>query len=216
MRFLNRRDAGRRLAAGCTILADERPVIVALPRGGVPVGFEVACALGASLEILAVRKLGAPGNPELGVGAFAEDGTVVLDPESAAIFGMTGALLEATLERESIELRRRVERYRNGRSPIQVAGRSAVVVDDGLATGLTDLAAVRALRKAGALRVVVAVPVGSSESVSLLAREADRVICLTVPRHLRGVGEWYRDFSPVSDEEVLALLAAASHDTAVT
>lgn len=215
MRFLNRRDAGRRLAAELAAFADERPAIVALPRGGVPVGFEVARALGVPLEILAVRKLGAPGNPELGVGALAEDGTVVLDPESAAMLGMTGTLLGATLERESIELDRRVERYRDGRPPIQVAGRSAVVIDDGLATGLTDLAAVRALRKAGALHVVVAVPVGSSGSVSLLAREADRVICLTVPRHLRGVGEWYRDFSPVSDEEVLALLAAASRDTAI-
>jgi putative phosphoribosyl transferase len=213
MRFLDRREAGRRLAAELTGLAEEQPVIVALPRGGVPVGFEVARALGAPLEILAVRKLGAPGNPELAVGALVEHGMVVLDPRSAAMLGMTGALLDATLERESIELRRRVERYRDGRSPIQIAGRSAVVVDDGLATGLTDLAAIRALRKAGARRIVVAVPVGSGESVSLLAREADRVICLTVPRQLRGVGEWYRDFSPVSDEEVLRLLVAARHDT---
>ena len=213
MRFLDRRDAGRRLAAELMSLADERPVIVALPRGGVPVAFEVACALGAPLEILLVRKLGAPGNPELGVGAVAEDGTGVLDPESAAMTGMTTALLDATLERESLELRRRVGHYRDGRSPVPVRGRRVIVVDDGLATGLTGLAAVRALRKAHARSILVAVPVGSSESVSLLAREADRVVCLTVPQRLYGVGEWYRDFTPVSDEEVVALLATASERT---
>jgi predicted phosphoribosyltransferase/dienelactone hydrolase len=210
MEFLDRAEAGRRLAAELTDFAAERPVIVALPRGGVPVAVEVARALRAPLEILAVRKLGAPGNPELGVGAVAEDGTGVLDPQSAGMMGMTQAMFDETLERESHELRRRVERYRDGRAPIPVRGRTVIVIDDGLATGLTDLAAVRALRKRGARRVVVAVPVGSGEAVSLLAREADRVICLTIPHRLLGVGRWYRDFAPVSDEQVLALLASAS------
>jgi len=210
MQFLDRRDAGRRLAAELMPFAHERPVIVALPRGGVPIGYEVARALGAPLDILAVRKLSAPGNPELGVGAVAEDGTVVLDPRSAELLGMTQTVLDATLERESLELRRRVERYRDGRPPIAVDGRTAIVVDDGLATGLSDLAAVRALRNRNAGRIVVAVPVGSGESVSMLAEEADRVVCLTVPRRLYGVGMWYRDFTPVSDEEALALLADAS------
>jgi putative phosphoribosyl transferase len=209
MQFLDRHDAGRQLAAELAPLANERPVIVALPRGGVPIGVEVARALGAPLDILAVRKLGAPGNPELGVGAVAEDGTGVLDPQSADMLGMTEAMLDATLARESRELRRRVERYRDGRPSIPVKGRTVVIVDDGLATGLTDLAAVRVLRKRGARRIVVAVPVGSSEAVSMLAREADRVICLEVPRRLFGVGMWYRDFSPVSDEQVEALLAEA-------
>jgi putative phosphoribosyl transferase len=210
MRFLDRRDAGRRLGAELKPFADERPVIVALPRGGVPVALEVARALRAPLDILAVRKLGAPGNPELGVGAVAEDGTGVLDPRSAGMLGMTETMLDATLARESRELRRRVERYRDGRPSIPVSGRTVIVVDDGLATGLTDLAAVRALRKRGAQRIVVAVPVGSSESVSMLAEEADRVVCLMIPRRLFGVGMWYRDFTPVSDEQVLALLAEAS------
>ncbi|MFI4984602.1 MAG: phosphoribosyltransferase family protein [Solirubrobacterales bacterium] len=209
MEFLDRADAGRRLAAELMELAGERPVIVALPRGGVPVAAEVARALKAPLEILAVRKLGAPGNPELGVGAVAEDGTGVLDPRSAGMMGMTQATLDETLERESQELRRRVERYRDGRAPIPVQGRTVIVIDDGLATGLTDLAAVRALRKRGARRVVVAVPVGSGAAVSLLAAEADRVLCLTIPHRLLGVGMWYRDFAPVSDEQVLALLASA-------
>ncbi len=209
MLFLDRRDAGHRLASELMEFADERPVIVALPRGGVPVGVEVARALGAPLDILAVRKLGAPGNPELGVGAVAEDGTAILDPQSAGMHGMTQAMLEETLAVESRELRRRVERYRDGRPSIPVSGRTVIVVDDGLATGLTDLAAVRALRKRGARRIVVAVPVGSSEAVSMLAGEADRVVCLEVPRRLFGVGMWYRDFSPVSDEQVEALLAEA-------
>jgi len=209
MLFLDRRDAGHRLVSELMEFADERPVIVALPRGGVPIAFEVARALRAPLDILAVRKLGAPGNPELGVGAVAEDGTAILDPQSAGMHGMTQAMLEETLAVESRELRRRVERYRDGRPSIPVSGRTVIVVDDGLATGLTDLAAVRALRKRGARRVVVAVPVGSSEAMSVLAGEADRVVCLEVPRRLFGVGMWYRDFSPVSDEQVEALLAEA-------
>ncbi|HLM86028.1 MAG TPA: phosphoribosyltransferase [Solirubrobacteraceae bacterium] len=210
MVFLDRQDAGARLAAELESLAQERPVIVALPRGGVPVAYEVARALGAPLEILAVRKLGAPGNPELGVGAVAEDGTGVFDPHSAGMHGMTQSTLNATLARESRELRRRVERYRDGRPSIPVEGRTVIIVDDGLATGLTDLAAVRALRKRGARHIVVAVPVGSSEAVSMLAEEADRVVCLEIPPQLFGVGMWYRDFTPVSDEQVVALLAEAS------
>jgi len=212
MHYLNRRDAGRQLAVELMPFADEQPVIVALPRGGVPIGVEVARALHAPLEILAVRKLGAPGNPELGVGAVTEDGTGVLDAHSADILGMTPAMLDATLAQESQELRRRVGRYRDRRPSISVRGLTAIIVDDGLATGLTDLAAVRTLRKRGARRVVVAVPVASSESVSMLAAEADRVVCLTVPPRLFGVGMWYRDFTPVSDEEVLALLREAAGD----
>jgi putative phosphoribosyl transferase len=210
MRFLDRRDAGRRLAAELAGLSGERPVVVALPRGGVPVALEVARALGAPLDILAVRKLGAPGNPELGVGAVAEDGTGVVDRRSAGMLGMTSTMLDATLARESCELRRRVERYRGGRPAISVHARTVIVVDDGLATGLTDLAAVRALRKRGAQRIIVAVPVGSSESVSMLAEEADLVVCLLIPRRLFGVGMWYCDFSPVSDDQVLAAMAEGS------
>ncbi len=214
MVFVDRQDAGRRLAAELKPLARQRPVIVALPRGGVPVAFEVARALHAPLDILAVRKLGAPGNPELGVGAVAEDGTGVLDPRSAGMHGMTQATLDATLALESRELRRRVERYRDGRPSIPVQGRTVIIVDDGLATGLTDLAAVRALRKRGARVIVVAVPVGSSESVALLTEEADRVVCLEIPPRLYGVGMWYRDFTPVSDEQVVALLAEAGAEQA--
>jgi putative phosphoribosyl transferase len=210
MQFLDRRDAGHKLAAELEPLRTQRPVVVALPRGGVPVAFEVAGLLAAPLEILAVRKLGAPINPELAIGAVAEDGTGVLDQRSASALGMTQSELDTTIALESQELRRRVERYRDGRARISVVGRSVIVVDDGLATGLTDLAAVRALRKRGARRILVAVPVASSEAVSLLAEAADRVVCLEVPQRLLSVGMWYRDFSPVSDEEVVSLLAKAN------
>ena len=207
--FLDRHDAGRVLAAELRPLAPESPVILGLPRGGVAVAFEVARALSAPMDILAVRKLGAPGNPELAVGAVAEDGAGVLDRESYGMLGMTQGGLEETLARESRELRRRVERYRGGRAMIPVNGRTVIVVDDGLATGLTALAAVRALRSGDVLRIIVAAPVGSVEAVAMLASEADRVVCVEIAPRLYGVGMWYRDFEPVSDEEVQALLSEA-------
>jgi putative phosphoribosyl transferase len=210
MRFRDRRDAGRRLAAELVDLAQEQPVVVALPRGGVPVAAEVARALGAPLEIFGVLKVGAPGNPELAVGAIAEDGTGVLDPRSAGRLGMTQAMLDEALERDAKELRRRVERYRGGRAPVAVGGRTVIVVDDGLATGLTVLAAVRALRRRDPARIVVAVPVGSDESVSMLAEEVDRVVCLMTPEPLLGVGRWYWNFAPVSDDQVIEALAVAN------
>jgi putative phosphoribosyl transferase len=210
MRFVDRRDAGQRLAARLLPFAPEQPVVVALPRGGVPVAVEVARALDAPLEVLAVRKLGAPGNPELAVGAVAEDGTGVLDRRSIARLGMSPAMLEATINEESRELRRRVRRYRGGRAPLRLVDRLVIVVDDGLATGLTNLAAVRALRKRNVRRIVVAVPVGTSDSVAMLGEEADDVVCVQVPDVLLSVGSWYRNFVAVTDEQVLALLASAS------
>ena len=184
--------------------------MIALPRGGVPVAFEVARALDAPLDILAVRKLGAPGNPELGVGAIAEDGSAVLDPDTARRVGHdAGAARRHRRAGGRVSCAAASSATATGARPLDVRGRTVIVVDDGLATGLTDLAAVRALRARGAGRIVVAVPVGARESVALVGAEADEVVCHTIPRELLGVGRWYRDFSPVSDEEVLALLAAS-------
>jgi putative phosphoribosyl transferase len=209
MRFIDRREAGRRLAGELQRFADERPVIVALPRGGVPVAVEIARALNAPLDLLAVRKLGAPGRPEFAVGAVAEDRVGVFDEGRSSATGMTQDLLDRTLDREAAELERRVAAYRHGRPPISVDGRTVILVDDGLATGLTDLAAVRAVRGRGAARVVVAAPVASREAVTLLRREADDVVCVMVSQSLRSIGEWYEDFSEVADAEVTALLAGA-------
>lgn len=208
--FDDRRDAGRRLAVLLGRFAGERPVVVALPRGGVPVAVEIARALDAPLEVLAVRKIGAPVEPEFGIGALAEDGTAVLDTASARRLGVTQQELDRIVERERRRIRDAVALFRGARGPADVRGRTVIVVDDGVATGLTDLAAVRALRGRGASRIVVAVPVGSAPGLEMLRREADEVVCHTVPDDLMGVGRWYRDFAQVSDEDVIALLAEAA------
>jgi predicted phosphoribosyltransferase len=213
-RFGDRRDAGRRLAELLLPLAEEHPVVVALPRGGVPVGREVADALGAPLEILSVRKLGAPHNPEYGIGAIAEDGTRVFDPEALAVLGISGGVLDAIVARETAELRRRVSAYRAGQPPLSVAGQTAIVVDDGVATGVTDTAALRALRRMGPRRLILAVPVCAPDSAARLRDEADEVVCLAEPVRLYGVGQWYRDFSQVTDAEVIAALGAVGNAAA--
>lgn len=214
MVFSDRREAGRRLAERLQHLRSEDPVVVALPRGGVPVALEVAHRLDAALDILAVRKLGAPGHPELAVGAVAEGNVGVLDQRMVQATSLSDDQLDATLDRESTELDRRVRVYRAACPPVDLEDRTVIVVDDGLATGLTDLAAVRALRGRGARRIVVAAPVGSRAATELLGAEADDVVCAFIPRDLRSVGQWYADFGEVGDEEVLALLAGEPHPVA--
>ncbi len=167
---------------------------------------EVALALDAPLEVLAVRKLGAPHNPEYGVGAIVEDGTRVIDPEAVAGLGLSGAVLDSIAARETAELRRRVAAYRGDRSPVELSGRTVIVVDDGVATGVTDIAALRAVRRRGPRKVVLAVPVCALDSARRLRGEADDVVCLLTPEALYGIGQWYRDFSQVSDGEVIQVL----------
>lgn len=208
-RFRDRRDAGRRLAAELLAYRDEGPVVVGLPRGGVPVAEEIAAALDAPLEVLAVRKLGAPHNPEYGIGAIAEGGTRVFDSEALAVLGINGGVLDSIVSREAEELRRRVAVYRGERPLADLRGRTAIVVDDGVATGVTDTAALRAIRRLGPRRLVLAVPVCPPDSAARLREEADEVICLSEPPQLYGVGQWYRDFSQVSDGEVIAALGTA-------
>jgi putative phosphoribosyl transferase len=211
IRFADRAEAGRRLGERLRPLAYENPLVIGLPRGGVPVAREVALALHAPLDFLAVRKLGAPHNPEYGIGAVAEGGVRVIDPEAIAILGLPNGVVEEIAARETAELERRAALYRDDRAPLAVSGHTAIVVDDGVATGLTDSAALRALRRRGPRRLVLAVPVCPPDSARRLREEADEVIFMQQPPRFFGVGQFYEDFSQVSDEEVVSILAEFDH-----
>lgn len=204
--FRDRVDAGRRLAAEVTGLALDLPVVLGLPRGGVPVAAAVAQRLGAPLDVVVVRKIGAPRNAELGLGAVGEGDVEVLSATMLRRLGLDRDGLVGTIDRERARLAEQVLRFRGGRDPVEVRGGTAIVVDDGLATGSTASAAVVVLRRRGAARVVVAVPVGARAAVDRLRDEADEVVCLHAPPGFRSVGAAYRDFTQVSDEEVVRLL----------
>ncbi len=209
MIFRDRRDAGRALAHALRDTPGlERAVLLALPRGGVPVGYELARELRLPLDVLVVRKLGVPGQEELALGAVAGSGVLVVNPEIVRAFAIPREQIEAMAARERAEIARREALYRGGRAALDVAGRTAILVDDGLATGSTMMAAVRSLRPVAA-RLVVAVPVGSRGACEDLRREADEVVCLDTPELFHAVGEFYEDFEQTSDAEVTALLAQA-------
>lgn len=213
MIFADRVEAGRLLADRLLFLRGEDVVVLGVARGGVPVGFEIATRLGIPLDVVVVRKLAAPSDPEYGVGAIAEGGVRVLDRPAADRAGATPATLAVVEDRQRRELDRRTRVLRAGRAPVALAGRTALVVDDGLATGSTARAACRSARSRGAERVILAVPVGSAEAVVDLGREVE-VICLFVPHRLRAVGEWYRDFGAVGEDEVVDLLQRAGRPAA--
>jgi predicted phosphoribosyltransferase len=184
--------------------------VLALPRGGVPVAYEVATALGIPLDVFVVRKLGVPGQPELAMGAIASGGVCVLNEEILRQMQVPRGYIEQVSDSEGEELRRREAAYRAGRPPLDVNGRSVILVDDGLATGSTMRAAVHALRRQHAAHIIVAVPVGSSSACRELQKEADQLICLEQPENFRAVGLWYDDFRQTTDEEVRQLLASAA------
>ncbi|MCL4741232.1 MAG: hypothetical protein KJZ54_03425 [Phycisphaerales bacterium] len=211
MRFRDRRDAGRTLARELDRFAAEAPVVLALPRGGVVVGAEIAAALRAPLDAVVVRKIPAPRSPELALGAVCETGgeQVHLDPRTVRETGAPDEYLRAESRRQLDEVRRREALYRAGRPPVPIAGRTVIVVDDGVATGSTALVALRAARRAGAARVVLAVPVASPDAVRALAREADDVVALATPPDFFAVGQFYDDFAQTTDDEVVRLLAEA-------
>lgn len=210
MRFLDRREAGGELANLIADLGPVDPVVLALPRGGVPVGLEVAARLGCPLDVLLVRKIGVPGQPELAMGAAAEGGVVVRNEEMMRLARVIDQAFDAALRRETAELDRQSRLFRRpGSGPLDPAGHTALVVDDGLATGATALAAVDAVRARGAPEVWVCVPVGPPDTVSALGETADRVVVVHVPRHLGAVGVWYRDFGQVGDHDVQTLLDQA-------
>jgi putative phosphoribosyl transferase len=212
MQFLNRRDAGRQLAAKLAGYTNDPGVLVlGLPRGGVPVAYEVARALHAPLEVFVVRKLGVPGHRELAMGAIASDGTRILNMDVIKALGIVPADLESVAASELLELERQQRIYR-GNAPLpKLSERTIIVVDDGLATGSTMRAAVGALRQSMPARIIVAVPVAAAETVRRLREEADAVICLSAPPDFHAVSTWYEDFSQTSDEEVRKLLESASH-----
>lgn len=204
--FRDRAEAGRALAERLLAYRSDRPIVVALPRGGVVVGAEIARTLDAPLDILAARKLGAPAQPELGLGAVAPGGVRIVDATSAALAGVGADELDEIARRETAEMERREQLYRGGRAPLDVRGRTVILVDDGIATGVTARAAVASLRRRGARRVVLAVGVCAPEAAATFRREADDLVAILVPRDLFAVGLYYEDFAPVSDEEVTALL----------
>jgi predicted phosphoribosyltransferase len=217
MRFQDRSDAGRQLAGQLTAFANRPDVrILALPRGGVPVAFEIARKLHASLDVWVVRKLGAPGIPELAIGAIAPGGIELISPDIIRQLRIPAPIVEAIAAHERAELERREEVYRGGRPPADVAEKTVILVDDGLATGATMRAAIAALRQRNPARIVVAVPVSAASVCALLQQEADQIVCLFAPIDLDCVGQWYDDFSQTSDAEVCDLLRRAANPTPPT
>lgn len=213
MLFRDRRDAGRVLAEKLASYADRPDVLVlALPRGGVPVAFEVARVLHTPLDLFLVRKLGLPGQEELAMGAIASGGTRVLNDEVVSKLNVPEEVIDAVAAEEQQELSRREHDYRDGRSPPNVQGRTIILVDDGLATGSTMRAAVAALRQQDPARIVVAVPVGAAETCAELQHEADETVCVHTPQHFYAVGAWYENFAQTTDEEVRNLLARAAEE----
>lgn len=208
-RFRHRLDAGRALGAALGNYADRSDTLVlALPRGGVPVAAEVARAIAAPLDLMLVRKLGMPGHEELAFGAIASGGFRVLNPDIVALAQLSPGEMDAIAAREQRELERREHAYRDGRPAEEIAGKTVLLVDDGVATGASIRVALCAVRARGAARVVIAVPVGAASTLRELSADADDVVAVLAPGDLRAIGEWYDDFSQLTDDEVRALLAA--------
>ncbi|MEA3510631.1 MAG: phosphoribosyltransferase family protein [Actinomycetota bacterium] len=214
MRFRDRHEAGERLADAleehAALATVDRPLILGVPRGGVPVAAVVSERLEAELDVLVAHKLGAPGNPEFAIGAVAEDGTANLDAEVIDRYGIDSDYIDRETHRQQQEVERRALSLRQGRSPIPVAGRICIVVDDGVATGATLEVSIRLVVGAGADSVIAAVPVGPPATIRRLERIADAVVCPVQPATFYAVGAWYEDFSQVSDETVTALLGGRS------
>ena len=215
MKFADRDEAGRSLAGKLAHLKDQQPVILALPRGGVAVGFEVARALDAPLDIVLVRKIGVPWQPELALGAVTDGASpeTFIDRDLAKILNIPESYVEEETARQLEEIERRRKTYCADRPPLEITGRTAIVVDDGIATGATMRVALQAVRRRGPMRLVLAVPVAPPDTLASLGKEADEVVCLQIPAGLGAIGFYYRDFHQMSDDEVTDLLARAPRPT---
>jgi predicted phosphoribosyltransferase len=213
-RFSDRYDAGRQLGDALSRFRETDPIVLGLPRGGVPVASEAAKALHAPLEVLVVRKLGAPWRPELAIGAIGEGGAHYVDDALVHALGVSGAVLQAIITKETAELGRRVKRYRQDRPMLPLIGRTVIIVDDGIATGASVRAALEVVRNHHPDRVVLAAPVAAIDSVQSLDVHADQIVVLEQPRFFNSVGNWYDDFDQTTDEEVLLLLNRSTRTSA--
>jgi putative phosphoribosyl transferase len=207
--FKNRVDAGQQLARALEQYRQEGPIVLGLPRGGVPVAFEVARALNAPLDVCVVRKLGAPVQPELGIGAVSEGGVIFVDESTRQLAGVSEPELQALIQKKRAEVEARVQRFRRDAPSLELRNHTVIVVDDGIATGGTAKASLEAIRRRGATKIILAVPVASAESLRELAPFADAVVCLHAKDPFYAVGLWYDDFSATTDEEVVVLLDEA-------
>jgi predicted phosphoribosyltransferase len=207
--FRDRQDAGRRLAAQLEKYRDRNPIVLGLPRGGVPVAFEIARELNAPLDVIVARKIGAPMQPELGIGAIAQGDVMVLDHDTIRHLGLSRDDIARAAQIEISEMRRRLEEYRGDAGLPDVSGRTVILVDDGLATGVTMIAALKAVRQGNPDRIVIAVPVCARETVRSIERMGVDVVCSSSPEIFRAVGIWYRNFTQTSDAEVIELLEEA-------
>ncbi|MDW8102277.1 MAG: phosphoribosyltransferase [Anaerolineae bacterium] len=208
MLFRDRHEAGKLLAQKLLDLKGHpKAIVLGIPRGGVVVAYEVAKALGLPLDVFIARKIGAPGNPELAIGAVASDGTVILDELSISLMGVSRQYIEKEIEHQKEEIRKRLLAYRGGREGYSLQGRIVILVDDGVATGATTIASLRAIKASNPSQTILAVPVAPPDTVEKLRQEADRVICLYTPSPFWAVGAFYLNFEQTSDEEVKALLA---------
>jgi putative phosphoribosyl transferase len=207
--FANRIEAGKRLASALSDFAGTKGVVLAIPRGGVVVGFEIVRALSFVLDVIVPRKIRAPDNPELAIGAVTEDGTMILDQDLVKYLEVSEAYIQKESKYQQSEIKRRIRLYRGNISRISLKNLNVIIVDDGIATGSTMKAALASVRKSGARKVVIAVPVGPSSTIRELENQADQVVCLYTPEPFQAVGEFYEDFSQTTDEEVKKLLKLA-------
>lgn len=204
--FSDRKDAGKQLASALTDFSFKEGMVLAIPRGGVVVGYEIASALNFKLDVIVPRKIGAPDNPELAIGAVTEDGTMILDDSLIMYLGVSNDYIYQESERQKQEIRRRQNFYRQGVSEPEIKDKNVIVVDDGIATGYTMKAALASVRNRGAATLTVAIPVGPPSTIKELKHQADNIVCLYTPEYFQAIGQFYSDFSQTADEEVIELL----------